>query len=113
MKIFKGAMALSFSALMLPQAMACFTVYNTANQVVYSGMSPPIDMSYQIHERLPAVFPGGHMVFGDSMDCSSVDARKVSPELSNVPVASAVVVARPSSRASRAARNREADALTK
>jgi hypothetical protein len=117
MKILKGALALCFSVLLMPQAMACFTVYNLAsNQVVYSGMEPPIDMSYQIHERLPSAFPGGHMVFGNSTDCPSVDARRVSPELTNVSIASAAVAARParpSGAMSRAARNREQDALTK
>ena len=66
------------------QAIACFTVYNKANVPVYSNMSPPIDMSYQIHQRLPAVFPGGHMVFGDSYDCPLIDARVPVAQLSNV-----------------------------
>lgn len=113
MKIWKGALALCFSVLALPQAMACFMVYNTANQLVYSGMSPPMDMSYQIHERLPAVFPGGHMVFGSSTDCPALDARKASPALTNVSLASAVVSARPARTMSRAERNRAQDALTK
>ena len=65
-------------------AMACFTVYNKANVPVYSNMSPPIDMSYQIHQRLPAVFPGGHMVFGDSYDCPLIDTRVAVAQLSNV-----------------------------
>jgi hypothetical protein len=77
-------LALAVSALVAPQAMACYTVYNPSNKPVYSNMSPPIDMSYQIHERLPAVFPGGHMVFGDSTDCPLIDARVAVPELSNV-----------------------------
>lgn len=117
MKILQGALALSLSVLALPQAMACFTVYNTANnQVLYSGMEPPIDMSYQIHERLPAAFPGGHMVFGNSTDCPSIDARKVSREFSSVTVASAVVPAARTGRTtrmSRAARERAEDALQK
>ncbi|MES2362845.1 MAG: hypothetical protein V4646_13760 [Pseudomonadota bacterium] len=113
MKIWKGALALSFSVLALPQAVACFMVYNAANQLVYSGMSPPMDMSYQIHERLPAVFPGGHMVFGDSAVCSVLDTRQASPVLTNVSIASAAVSDRPARTMSRAERNRAQDALTK
>ena len=77
---------LSAAVLAAPQAMACYTVYNKANVPVYSNMSPPIDMSYQIHQRLPAVFPGGHLIFGDSTDCPVIDARVAVPEPSDVPV---------------------------
>ena len=117
MKILKCALALFVSVLVMPQAMACFTVYNLAsNQVVYSGIGPPIDMRYQIHERLPAAFPGAHMVFGSSTDCPAIDARRVSPELNNLSVAAATVAARPaipSNAMRRAARDRAQDALTK
>ena len=96
--------ALSISALLLaaPQAMACYTVYNRANQPVYSNMVAPIDMRYQIHERLPAAFPGGHMVFGTSTDCPLIDARTAVPELSNVTVAST----EPASRRTRSSKSR-------
>lgn len=50
-------------ALFCSQAMACYTVYNRANQVVYHALAAPVDMRYQLHQTLPAVFPGGHMVF--------------------------------------------------
>ena len=117
MKILKSALALSFSVLAMPQAMACFTVYNLAsNQVVYSGMGPPIDMRYQIHERLPAAFPDAHMVFGSSTDCPAIDARRVSPELNNLSATAAPVAVRsaiPSNAVRRAERNRAQDALTK
>ena len=65
-----------FAAAMSP-ALACYTVYGPANQVLYTGAEPPIDMSYQIHQRLPAVFPGGHMVYGNSTDCTLMDSRAV------------------------------------
>ena len=95
--------ALSISALLLaaPQAMACYTVYNRANQAVYSNMVAPIDMRYQIHERLPAAFPGGHMVFGSSTDCPLIDARTAVPELSNVAVATTKPASRRSTRNSK------------
>ncbi len=96
MPIFKSSpsvpilFVLAASVLVSPQAVACYTVYNKANVAVYASVSPPIDMSYQIHERLPAVFPGGHLVFDNSNDCATIDARVTAPELSN-----AVTVAGP------------------
>jgi hypothetical protein len=107
------AAALSFLALAVSPAFACFTVYNAAtNQVVYSGQEAPIDMSYQIHQKLPAVFPGGHMVFGVSNDCPSVDLRQ-SPQLVAVAARSAAPAVRSAPRMTRAQREREQDALTK
>jgi hypothetical protein len=80
-------LSLSLSLLAAPQAMACYTVYNKANVAIYSNMSPPIDMSYQIHERLPAVFPAGHLVFDSSNDCPEIDARIAVPVVLNVTAA--------------------------
>jgi hypothetical protein len=97
---FRVLFSLSAALLAAPHALACFTVYNKANVPVYSNMSPPIDMSYQIHQRLPAVFPGGHMVFGASTDCPVIDTRVAVPELSNAAVATAIQPA--SNRVSRA-----------
>jgi hypothetical protein len=86
----KAAAAAAVLALLPLQAFACFTVYNHANQQVYSGLNAPIDMSFQIHEKLPASFPGGHLVFGSSStDCPEFDQRKVSPLLTNVPAGAA------------------------
>ena len=78
------ALLLAIAVCAAPQAMACFTVYNPANQVVYSGTDTPIDLSYQIHERLPAAFSNGHLVFNTDRDCQSVDLRKTAPLLTNV-----------------------------
>jgi hypothetical protein len=102
MRIFKFALALAATAFAAPQAMACFTVYNPSNQVVYTGPDTPIDLSYQIHERLPAAFPGGHMVFNLASDCQVFDARRVSPLLTNVPGA---MSARSGTRPPRQSRN--------
>ncbi len=44
-------------------ALACYTVYNRANQVIYHAAAAPVDMRYPLHQTLPAVFPGGHLVF--------------------------------------------------
>ncbi len=107
--VFRILLPLSAAVLVAPQAMACFTVYNKANVPVYSNMSPPIDMSYQIHERLPAVFPGGHLVFGDSADCPVIDARTVVPELTNVTTAAKPVSGR-SNRSSASSKSPAAEA---
>lgn len=112
MSMLKYVVAFSFSALAVPQAVACFTVYNVGNQAVYSSMVPPIDMSYQIHQRLPAAFPGGHMVFGNSTDCPEIDVRNVTVALSNVSTTTAVPAVR-ARRMSQVERNRAQDALTK
>lgn len=45
------------------QALACYTVYNRDNQVIYKAMQAPVDMRYQLHQTMPAVFNDGHMVF--------------------------------------------------
>lgn len=51
------------------QASACFTVLSANDRVVYHAADPPVDMSRQIHETLPRVFPGGHMVFDLGTNC--------------------------------------------
>lgn len=50
-------------------AMACYTVYDQDNQVVYNAQTPPVDMSRPIHETVPVAFPGGTMIFGSGTDC--------------------------------------------
>lgn len=57
------ALGVLLPALFSGQALACYTVYNRANQVVYHAAAAPVDMRYQIHQTLPAVFRGGHLVF--------------------------------------------------
>jgi hypothetical protein len=59
----KIALATVVTAAASGQALACYTVYNRANQVVYHAAQAPVDMRYQLHQTLPAVFPEGHMVF--------------------------------------------------
>ena len=59
----KLALGALLPALFASQALACYTVYNRNNQVIYQAMQAPVDMSYQLHQTLPAVFNDGHMVF--------------------------------------------------
>ena len=82
--ILKLAAALSLGALAAPQAFACFTVYNQANQIVYNAQTPPVNMSYQIHEVLPNVYPGGHLVFGNDPDCPATSRVYVTSQVVNV-----------------------------
>lgn len=80
-KQFKYAVLFSLTVLAAPQALACFTVYDQSNRIVYNAQTPPVNMSYQIHEVLPSAYPGGHMVFGNDPDCpvvSTVYVREVS-----------------------------------
>lgn len=69
--IFFGA---ACAALSLP-ALACYTVYDRNNHIVYNAQTAPVDMRMQIHETLPRVFPGAHMVFDDSTDCPITQER--------------------------------------
>ncbi len=59
-------------------AMACYTIYDRANQVVYNAQTAPVDMSRPLHETLPVAFPGGHMVFGATTDCPREGPSRVS-----------------------------------
>ncbi len=50
-------------------ALACYTVYDEQERIVYQALEAPVDMSRPLHETVPRAFPGGHLVFGDSLDC--------------------------------------------
>ena len=51
-------------------AMACYTVYDRDNRIVYNSQTPPVDMSRPLRETVPVAFPGGTMVFGAGTDCA-------------------------------------------
>lgn len=55
-------------------AMACFTVYDRSDRVVYQSQTPPVDMSRPLHETVPARFPGGHMIFELGADCHVISS---------------------------------------
>lgn len=42
---------------------ACYVVYGPAQQVIYRSTQSPVDLSYQLHETVPVVVPGGTLVF--------------------------------------------------
>ena len=58
-------------ALAAGQALACYTVYDSNDRIVYNDLAPPVDMSQPLHEALSRRFPGSSMVFNDSRDCPS------------------------------------------
>ncbi|GAB3776703.1 hypothetical protein GCM10028796_54680 [Ramlibacter monticola] len=59
-------------------AMACYTVYDSGNRVVYQGPLAPVDMSLPLHEALAQRFPRGvQMVFNQSANCQPVGLGQV------------------------------------
>lgn len=42
---------------------ACYVVYGAGDQVVYRSPLPPVDLSRNLHETVPAIVPGGKLVF--------------------------------------------------
>jgi hypothetical protein len=53
-------------------AMACYTVYDSTNRVLYQGEASPVDLSRPLHQTLGRTHPGAHMVFEQSADCRPV-----------------------------------------
>lgn len=68
------------------QAMACYTVYDRSNRIMYQGEQPPVDMSLPIHETVPARFPGGHMVFDSATVCQDIVASRPAPVPGGTPL---------------------------
>lgn len=72
----KYALGALLPTLFASQAMACYTVYDRNNRVLYHAAAAPVDMRYQLHQTLPAVYPGGHMVFSiTDTSCPAVNER--------------------------------------
>ena len=59
-------------------AIACYTVYDRDNRIVYNAQTPPVDMSRPLRETVPVAFPGGTMVFGSGTDCPREAPTRVS-----------------------------------
>jgi hypothetical protein len=73
----KRALLLSLLGLAAGQAMACYTVYDAGNRVVYQAQTPPVDMSQSpaaVRDAVRARFAGGHLVFGNETDCPRTQA---------------------------------------
>jgi hypothetical protein len=50
-------------------AVACFTVYDRTNAIVYYAQTPPVDMTPPFNDKLQKAFPGSHLVFGNTTGC--------------------------------------------
>jgi hypothetical protein len=64
-------------------AMACFTVYDRSNNIVYNAQTPPVDMSQPLHDTLPKRFPGGHLVITEGKNCPVVQPNPLVAERSS------------------------------
>jgi hypothetical protein len=64
----------SLLALAATPVLACYTVFDRADNVVYQSAKPPVDMSRPLHETVPAVFPGGHMIFDAGAECPVISS---------------------------------------
>jgi hypothetical protein len=69
-------------------AMACYTVYDGSNRVVYRGVDTPVDMSLPLHEAVAQRFPrGSSLVFDQTATCTPVNLAQVArPSGGMVPV---------------------------
>lgn len=66
-------------------ALACYTVYDRNNRVVYNELTPPVDMSLPLHQALAQRFPGGHMVFDVNGNCprTALDGQAAAARVTN------------------------------
>lgn len=58
-------------------AMACYTVYDGSNRVVYQGERAPVDMTVPLHETVGRQFPGATLVFSQGAACTPVPMAQV------------------------------------
>ena len=59
------------------QALACFTVFDRDNRLVYQSERPPVDMSRPLHETVPQRFgAGAHMIF-DGNECTAINSLAI------------------------------------
>jgi hypothetical protein len=47
----------------------CFTIYDSADQLVYQSPQSPIDLSGSISKEMDSKFPSRHLVMTDSDTC--------------------------------------------
>lgn len=59
-------------------AMACYTVYDASNRVIYRGADAPVDMSLPLREAVAQRFPAGaSLVFDQQANCTPVSIAQV------------------------------------
>ncbi len=73
MRAIRFASAAMIAGLFAPGAWAaCYVVYGADQQVIYRAQTPPVDLSRNLHETVPAIAPGGTLVFWlDDYGCES------------------------------------------
>jgi hypothetical protein len=60
-------------------AMACYTVYDASNRVVFQSTEAPVDMSQPLHSALARRFSAGaSMVFNQGASCTPITLAQVS-----------------------------------
>ena len=74
---------IGFLALAAGQAMACYTVYDANNRVLYQSAQPPVDMSRPLHETLQRRYPGSSLVFEQGAACTSLGVAQARPGSNN------------------------------
>ena len=72
--------SLSFIACCLPlgAGAACYTVYGSANRIVYRDLAPPVDLSAPLGPAVQKRFAGGHLIITRELDerlCTRIDPR--------------------------------------
>ena len=72
----KRTLLAAFAALAAGPALACFTVYDRNNLIVYNAIEAPVDMSRPLNETLPQKYPGGHLVFDNTGDCPTAQPQQ-------------------------------------
>jgi hypothetical protein len=86
-KHFSRVLFCSLLACASAQAMACYTVYDRSNRVVYQGADAPVDMGLPLHTALASRFPAGSsMVFDTTADCPSIVASRARPVQGGTPL---------------------------
>ncbi|MDD2714052.1 MAG: hypothetical protein PHU77_14130 [Simplicispira sp.] len=43
--------------------LSAYVVYGAAQEVLYRSVHPPVDLSFPLHQTVPAVVPGATLVF--------------------------------------------------
>lgn len=55
-------------------ALACYTVHDRSDRILYRGLNSPVDLRQPLHETVPQRFPGGHLVFTPDSDCATLES---------------------------------------
>lgn len=56
---------------------ACYTVYNSKNEVVYRSMQTPVDLSKPLHQTQSQLPAGAHLVFTPNNDVCVTEVNEL------------------------------------